>query len=381
MSLRIGVACYSSFGGSGIVATEIGMAMARRGHRIHFISNDVPRRLERGVDNVFFHQVRAADYPVFPAVPYSLGLASAMVSVATHEGLDLLHVHYAVPHATAAWMAREVLGADLKVVTTLHGTDITLVGRDEGYLPITRHSIEQSDAVTAPSSYLREETYAQFGLSSQSTPIEVIPNFVDVGLYQPRKSVARPRMAALFGANEAELPILMHVSNFRQVKNVDQVVEVFAQVVRERPARLVLIGDGPERPAIEALLRKLKIAQWARLMGNQEHVQELIREADLFLLPSAQESFGLAALEALSSGVPVLATRVGGLPEVVRDGETGVLVPVNDVDCMARWALRLLQDDERRQAMGKAARADALQRFRVDPSVTRYEDLYRQLMR
>ncbi len=377
--LRIGVTCYASFGGSGIVATEIGLAMARRGHQVHFISNDVPRRLERGVDNVFFHQVRAAEYPVFPQVPYSLALASKMVSVATHQGLDVLHAHYAVPHATAAWMAREVRGNGLKVVTTLHGTDITLVGQDDGYLPITRHSIEQSDAVTAPSAFLRDETFRAFGVSPDRVPLEVIPNFVDTDVYRPLAGPDRPRLRALFGEEGAQHPAIVHVSNFRPVKQVDVVVDVFRRVVAERPARLVLIGDGPERPRVEAQLRRCGLFDHARLLGNQEHVAQIIREAAVFVLPSRTESFGLAALEALASGVPVVATRVGGLPEVVRDGDSGYLVPLGDVAAMAVKVGELLDDGPRRMAMGALARRDVEARFRMGPMIDRYEALYRRV--
>lgn len=377
MSLRIGMVCYPGIGGSGIVATEIGLAMARQGHRVHFISTDVPRRLEPCVDNVFFHQVHAADYPVFPQVPYSLSLASTIASVARHDGLDVVHAHYAVPHATAAWMAREINGNGFKVVTTLHGTDITLVGRDEGYLPITRHSILHSDAVTAPSAYLRDETWSQFGLSAAETPIEVIPNFVDTAAYRPLDDDARPRLTALFGTED--VPVLVHVSNFRPVKNVPLVVEAFARVAAETPARLLLIGDGPERSRVEAMLRERGLSDQARLVGSQEHVESLVREASVFLLPSRLESFGLAALEALASGVPVVASRVGGLPEVIRHGETGWLVPEGDVAAMAHRVLNLLRDPERRLEMGAAARADAAARFPLLPTVARYEALYQRL--
>ena len=381
MSLRIGIACYATFGGSGIIATEVGVAMARRGHCVHFICTDVPRRLHHGIDHVFFHQVQAQDYPVFPRAPYSLALTSKMVSVATHEGLDVLHAHYAVPHATSAWMAREMLGSQApRVVTTLHGTDITLVGMDEGYLPVTRHSIVQSDAVTAPSAFLRDDTYARFDIDRRNTAIDVIPNFVDCDAYRPAKSDARPRLEALFGSDVRDVPVLVHVSNFREVKRVDWVVEIFARACRKTPCFLLLIGDGPERPRVEAALRRLGVAERSRLLGNQEHVAPLIRECAVFLLPSSTESFGLAALEALASGVPVVASRVGGLPEVVQDGETGLLVDPGDLDGMVDAVTQLLEDPSGRRRMAEQARTDVVERFRRDPLIDRYEALYRRLV-
>ncbi|MBX2796192.1 MAG: N-acetyl-alpha-D-glucosaminyl L-malate synthase BshA [Myxococcales bacterium] len=381
MKLRIGIACYPTFGGSGVVATEIGLGMARRGHCVHFICTDVPRRLDRRVDNIFFHQVRARDYPVFPGVPYSLALASAMASVATHEGLDVLHAHYAVPHATSAWMAKEVLGNGLSVVTTLHGTDITLVGSDESYLPITRHSIVHSNAVTAPSQDLAEQTFCRFDIDREQTPIDVIPNFVDTELYRPLAGPERPRLCHLFGPAAERAPVLVHVSNFRPVKRVPQVVDIFAAVARELDAYLLLVGDGPERGRVEGQLRQAGLWERARLLGNQEHLADVLRECSLFLLPSEMESFGLAALEALSCGVPVVASRVGGLPEVVRHEQTGILVQSGDVATMAAQTVALLKDPERLVRMGVEARADVLARFRAGPTLDRYEALYARTVR
>lgn len=376
MSLSIGITCYATFGGSGIVATEVGLAMARRGHKVHFIGAELPGRLTLPTDNVRFHAVRALEYPLFPQTPYSLALASRIVEVARTEGLDLVHAHYAVPHATSAWMAREVLGGALPVVTTLHGTDITLVGTDPSYLPITRHSVIQSDAVTAPSEYLRRETWTRLDLDPHAVPIEVIPNFVDTESYRPRLP-GEQRLVELFGPRGAELPVLVHVSNFRPLKRLDRVVEIFARVADR--ALLLLVGDGPEREPTERLLEQRGLRDRVRLVGEQEHVAPLVRECAVFLLPSTTESFGLAALEALSSGVPVVASGVGGLPEVVRHGETGFLVPPDDVDGMAAAVALLLDDPDRRRLMGQTARADAVARFQLDGLIDRYAALYARL--
>lgn len=376
MRLSIGVSCHATFGGSGVVATEIGLAMARRGHRVHFFGVEAPWRFDPSADDVFFHEVRPLAYPVLAHTPYALALCSAIVSVASWEGLDVLHAHYAVPHATSAWMAREVLGGGPRLVTTLHGTDITLVGSDPSYLPITRHSILHSDAVTAPSAWLRDQTWARFDLDPERTPIEVVPNFVDPEQYRPLDGTARPHVEALFG--DASAPVVVHVSNFRALKRVDRVVEVFARVARERPCRLVLIGDGPERPAVEAQVRAAGLTDRVRLLGGRERFEALLRECAVFVLPSETEGFGLAALEALASGVPVIASDVGGLPEVVRDGHTGFLVPVDDVAGMAAHLSALLGDPDRCAAIGRAARADALDRFRAEPILDRFEALLGQ---
>lgn len=380
-SLSIGVVCYPTFGGSGIVATEIGQAMARRGHRVHIISHDVPRRLDVG-GTVCFHQVTTRGYPVFPQPQYALALASTLVSVVDYEGIDLLHVHYAVPHATSAWMAREVLGPKAPaLVTTLHGTDITLVGSDESYLPITRHSIAVSDAVTAPSAFLRDATWRRLGLDPLATPIEVVPNFVDVERYAPAAdpAAAAQRLAALWDG-DARVPVLVHVSNFRPVKRVPLIIDLLARVRRERPARLLLIGDGPERGRVEARVRKLGLRDHVRLLGQQTRFETLLPAARAFVLPSETESFGLAALEALSAGVPVVASQVGGLAEVVHHGRTGFLAPADDLEAMAGHLLTLIAEPDRAAEMGRAARADALERFRVEPMIDRYEALYRRVL-
>ena len=379
MSLRIGILCYPTFGGSGIIATEIGVQLAHRGHVVHFVSTDVPRRLAGNLDNVFFHQVTAANYPVFPHVPYTLALASTLASVATHDGLDLVHAHYALPHAVAAWMARESLGRSLPIVTTLHGTDVTLIGQDDGYRPIIRHSLLQCDAVTTPSQSLRQETVRSLGVSLDERPIQVIPNFVDPLTYRPPETPERPRLAALFG--DADVPVIVHVSNFRPVKQVHHVVDVFARVLERTDARLLLVGDGPDRRPVEACLRNRGLWDRARLIGAQSHPETLVREAAAFVLPSRTESFGLAALEAQSCGVPVVAYEVGGLPEVIVDSETGYLVPPDDVDAMADRVTRLLVEPAHQRKLGAAARARAMECFEIQARVSEYEQLYQTLLK
>ena len=371
--LRIGVTCYPTVGGSGIIATEIGLGMARRGHQVHFICAERPRRLAAKVPNVTFHPVHARDYPVFPQVPYSLALASAMVRVSTEIGLDILHTHYAVPHATSAWMARQVLNSGglggPQVITSLHGTDITLVGADASYLPITRHSVAQSDVVTVPSAFLRDETYARLGLTPAETPVSIIPNFVDIETFRP---LQRTR---LIGP-----PVLVHASNFRPVKRVDAVVEIFAKVVAQQPARLLLIGDGPDRARVEALLERRGLSHLTEMAGKLDHFEDRLRDCAVFLLPSSTESFGLAALEALASGVPVVASKVGGLPEVITDGHNGFLRSPHDIDGMAERVGFLLKNEALRREMGINARADVVARFSQAPMLDRYEAAYYQAL-
>jgi N-acetyl-alpha-D-glucosaminyl L-malate synthase BshA len=381
--LRIGITCYPTFGGSGIIATEIGTSLARRGHRVHFICSDVPSRLDRFVDNVFFHAVESHDYPLFEHSPYPLVLASKMVEVATYEKLDLLHVHYAIPHATSAILAKQILGAEAPpVITTLHGTDITLVGNDPGFLPITRFSILKSDRVTVPSAYLREATYRNLDVPRE-LPIELIPNFVDTELYAPAVEKRWEPIAPLFSLSGAQLgvrpKVLIHNSNFRPLKRVDDVLAVFARVRAAMSAVLVLVGDGPERSRIERLARELGLLGAVCFLGNQLNFVEVLKHADLFLLPSQLESFGLAALEALSAGVPVIASRAGGIPEVIEDGVNGLLFDVGDVAGVAAGALRILGEPDLAARMGEAARARALERHQKEPLVSRYEDAYREL--
>ncbi len=381
MSERITVAitCFPTFGGSGVIATEIGLAMAERGHSVHFIARDLPVRLRGATRNVRFHEVTESDHPSLErSSAYAIALASKMIEVSRYEPIDLLHVHYAVPHATAAWMAREVLAERApKLVTTLHGTDITLVGTDASYLPITRFSILKSDAVTTPSTFLRGATWSGLDISD-GFPIEVIPNFVDTERYAPARE--RAALRRLFPALGADDPVLFHVSNFRPVKRVGDVVSVFAEVARRSSAHLVMVGDGPERSLAERRVHELGLAARTAFLGKQDRFDDGLAAADVFLLPSENESFGLAALEALSCGVPVVATDIGGIPEVVTHGVTGLLAPVGDVSAMAEHVLSLVGDRVRWQTFSGNARANVLERFRKDPAVDRYEAVYRRVL-
>jgi len=377
-SLNVAITCFPTFGGSGMVATEIGLAMADRGHRVHFIAKDLPVRLHGTHRKLFFHEVTESDYPALQhSNTYPIALASKMIEVASYERLDVLHVHYAVPHATAAWMAREVLGDKApRIVTTLHGTDTTLVGIDPSYLPITRFSILRSDAVTTPSDFLRRATWEGFGIP-ESFPIDVIFNFVDTQRYVPHRE--RACLRTLFPDLREPEPVLIHVSNFRPVKRITDVVAIFTEVHRQRPCRLVMIGDGPERSPAERKLRELGLEDRVAFLGKQERFEELLAAADVFLLPSEQESFGLAALEALSCGIPVVASNIGGIPELVSPGETGFLAPMGDIGAMAGHVLALVQDPVRWKAFSRRAREQVLERFQLGPAIDRYEALYRRL--
>jgi N-acetyl-alpha-D-glucosaminyl L-malate synthase BshA len=384
--LRIGMTCYPTFGGSGVIATEIGLSMAKRGHRVHFICYEVPFRLNGFFENVFFHAVEVRDYPLFDHSPYPLALASKMVEVSTYERLDLLHVHYAIPHATSAYLARQILGANApKVISTLHGTDITVVGSDSSFLPITRFSIAQSDGVTVPSEYLRRATYEKLYVPP-TVPIEVIPNFVDTDRFKPAASKGWDHLPRLFpvlngsarGPNRPK--VLIHNSNFRPLKRVEDVVRIFAGVREHLPCLLVLVGDGPDRSRIEGMVHTMGLSEWVCFLGAQLHFLEVLENSDVFLLPSDTESFGLAALEAMSCGVPVVASRVGGLPEVVIDGEQGFLHRVGDIAGMVGSVRRLLEDASLYQRMSTAARQWVEDKWKREPMVDRYEDYYRRVL-
>ncbi|HUF27519.1 MAG TPA: N-acetyl-alpha-D-glucosaminyl L-malate synthase BshA [Gemmatimonadaceae bacterium] len=374
--MKIGITCYPTYGGSGAVATELGIALAERGHEVHFITYQQPFRLPSFLPRVYYHEVDVGRYPLFEYPPYDLALAVRMHEVVQTQKLDLLHVHYAIPHATSAWIAREMLrdrGDDIRVLTTLHGTDITIVGQDPSFKTITQFSIERSDAISAVSEYLRAETLSAFGCAG--CRIEVITNFVDPERYD--RSRYQPLLREQFGDGRG---VLMHVSNFRPVKRVRDVVAIFARVRERLPSVLVMVGDGPDRIEAESEARRLGVDRDVHFLGKIEAVAPLLASADVFLLPSQNESFGLSALEALASGVPVVASRAGGLVEVVRDGETGVLCEVGDVEGMARATLEILQSPGRWGAMSETAAADARTRFGRDDVVSQYEQFYRNAL-
>lgn len=372
--MNIGITVYPTYGGSGIVGSELGKELAERGHTVHFISSSLPTRLTKLSERVRFHQVEMMSYPLFEHQPYTLALASMMAKVAEEENLDLLHVHYAIPHSISGILARESLKPKrhLPVITTLHGTDITLVGADRSYLPITRYGIAQSDGVTAISHYLKEETRHTFEFDD----VEVIPNFVCRSEYA-RRPVSELRASLAINGE----PLLVHVSNLRPVKRPVDCVEILARVLRKGiRTRLVMVGEGSERPKAEQRARDLGIAEHCVFVGEQANIVEYLSTAEVLLLPSEQESFGLAALEAMACEVPVVASRVGGVPEVVTDGETGFLSKVGDVDKMADDAARLLSNEELRRAMGKRARESALARYSTDIVIPKYIEFYQRIL-
>jgi L-malate glycosyltransferase len=373
--VRIGITCYPTYGGSGAVATELGMELAARGHEVHFISYAQPFRLPHFVERVFFHEVEIARYPLFEYPPYDLALAVTMHEVAVQRELDLLHVHYAIPHATSAWIAKEMLGRqhELRIITTLHGTDITLVGQERSFQEITRFSIRRSDGITAVSEYLRRETVDKFQIPAED--IEVIPNFVDPRRYDRSRYPCRKQ--ALLENGEK---LVMHISNFRPVKRIRDVVQIFARIQESVPSRLAFVGDGPDRPEAADEVQRLGLQERVLFLGKQDSVAELLACADLFLLPSQSESFGLVALEAMASGVPVIATRTGGIPEVVQDGEVGYLAEVGAVEEMAAAGIALLRDTERWLQVSAAAREVATTRFGADAIVPHYERYYRHIL-
>jgi N-acetyl-alpha-D-glucosaminyl L-malate synthase BshA len=374
--VKIGITCYPTYGGSGAVATELGIALAKRGHEVHFVTYQQPFRLPAFLPGIYFHEVEVVRYPLFEYPPYDLALAVRMHEVVRTHGLDLLHVHYAIPHATSAWIAKEMLEdsrPDIRILTTLHGTDITIVGQDPSFHAITKFSIEKSDGLTAVSRYLQRETVKAFGCVG--CDIRVIPNFVDPTVYD--RARYGDGLAARF---DGDRKVVMHVSNFRQVKRVTDVVRVFARVNVEVPSVLVMVGDGPDRAEAEREARALGVERWVHFLGKIESVAPLLAGADLFLLPSATESFGLSALEALASGVPVVGTSVGGMPEVVREGETGALFPPGDVEAMAEAATAILRDEARWHAMSTLAAADARERFALDQVVAQYEAFYAETL-
>ncbi len=373
--MKIGITCYPTYGGSGAMATELGIMLADRGHEVHFISYAQPFRLDRFRERVFFHEVEMEQYPLFEHPPYSLALAVAIHETAVKRELDLVHVHYAIPHATSAWISREMMlpGRELPIVTTLHGTDITLVGLHPSFHSITRFSILRSQGLTAVSEYLRDETVRDFGVPRER--IRVIPNFVDTERYERSREPCHRWTLAPGGEK-----IVMHVSNFRAVKRVTDVVEVFARLARTVRARLIMIGDGPDRPRALERIEELGLEDRVLFLGKHVAVDELLRCCDLFLLPSESESFGLAALEAMACGSPVVASRSGGLAEVVADGVSGHLLPVGDVDAMGDAAVAILSDQATWRGMSAAAREIAVTRFSAERIVPVYEAFYREII-
>lgn len=372
--MNIGIVCYPTFGGSGVLATELGKALADKGHNIHFITYRQPVRLTGFSANIFYHEVHVPTYPLFDYPPYESALASTMVDVIRNNRLDLLHVHYAIPHAAAAYMAKRIAaqeGTHIPVITTLHGTDITLVGKDKTYAPVVTFSINESDAITAVSENLRDETFANFRIGK---PIEVIHNFVDVRRFDKKPIDAFRKVIAPQGER-----IILHASNFRKVKRIDDVVRIFAGIRKHLPAKLLLVGDGPERPMAEDLVRQLGICDDVRMLGKQQDMEDIFVISDLFLLPSEYESFGLAALEAMAAGVPVVASDAGGIPEIVTPGSNGELGAVGDVEAMASMAVSILREDAVLEAYRKGARAQAL-RFDIGSIVPMYESLYERCL-
>lgn len=374
--MKIGITCYPTYGGSGAVATELGLALAGRGHEVHFISYDQPFRLGGFLrERVFFHEVEMEDYPLFEHPPYALALAVALHDTALKEGLDLVHMHYAIPHAVSAYLAKQMLATErqLRIVTTLHGTDITLVGLHPSFHAITRFSILESDGLTAVSEYLKDQTVRDF--SVPQSRIEVIPNFIDTEVWRPGRVPCHREKLAPGGEK-----IVMHISNFRAVKRVGDVVEIFLRIQRKVPARLVLVGDGPDRPRVLQRAAELGLQDKVLFLGKHASVDELLSCADLFLLPSEKESFGLAALEAMACGAPVVASSVGGLPEVIDHEETGFLFDIGAVDEMAEAGVRLLSDDVLHGRVAEAARATAVERFSARSVVPLYEALYERVI-
>ncbi len=373
--MKIGIACYPTYGGSGAVATELGVHLAERGHEVHFVSYAHPFRLPRFLRNTYFHEVEVSRYPLFEYPPYSLAATVAMHEVAIQRNLDLFHVHYAVPHATSAWLAKQMLDEPdrLKVVTTLHGTDITLVGQDPSYRSIVKFSIERSDGLTAVSEYLKQETIARFGCTG--CDVRVIPNFVDAKIFN--RSAYNGQHDAFANPDEK---VLMHISNFRPVKRVLDVVRSAARVMKATAARLVFVGDGPDRHLAEEEARRLGIDGRVLFLGKQESVAELLASADLFLLPSESESFGLSALEAMATEVPVIGTRCGGLQELVEDGVSGRLLPVGDVEGMAEAAIDILAQPALWAEMGRAGRKLAVETFASELIVPQYEAFYSEVL-
>lgn len=383
--MKIGISCYPTFGGSGVVATELGLELSQRGHEVHFISYSVPMRLKSFSEKVFFHKVEMSSYPLFDFPLYSIALASKIVEVAKYNGLDLVHAHYAIPHATSAYLAREIIeeehlsgknnGSRLKIITTLHGTDITLVGLEISFLPTMKFSIQKSDGVTAVSSFLKVKTISQYDIRKD---IEVIPNFIDPAIYKRIHNHETECLKERFSKNGEK--IIVHTSNFRPLKRVDDLIRVFNEVRKKIPSKLLLIGDGPERSNCEYLAKDLGIYDDVTFYGNQESFIEILSVADLFLMPSQSESFGLSALEAMACGVPVVSSNAGGLPELNLHGETGYLAEIGDISKMAEYTVELLENKNKYRIFARNARDRAVNLFSVNKIVPLYEEYYKKVL-
>lgn len=372
--MKIGIVCYPTFGGSGVIATELGKALAEKGHHIHFITYSQPVRLDFFSENISYHEVSVANYPLFEYAPYESALTSKLVDVVKYEKLDILHVHYAIPHASVAWLAKQILakqGIHIPVVTTLHGTDITLVGKDPSFEPVVTFAINHSDGVTAVSESLKRDTYDNFEIEKD---IEVIYNFIDLKRFSKKAKDHFRKAIAPFGEK-----LIVHTSNFRKVKRIEDVVLTFERIIKKVPAKLLLIGDGPERVGIEKLCRDLEVCEHVRFLGKQEAIEEILSVCDLFIMPSESESFGLAALEAMACQVPVISSNAGGMPELNIQGETGYLSEVGDVEDMAKKSIELLTDFDKLQRFRKNALEQA-KRFDIQVIMPQYEKFYKRVI-
>lgn len=372
--MNIGIVCYPTYGGSGVVATELGKALALRGHKVHFITYKQPARLDFFTENTFYHEVYVSSYPLFDFPPYETALTSHLVDVVKFEKLDVLHVHYAIPHASAAIMAKQILaseGIHIPVITTLHGTDITLVGKDASFEPVVRYSINMSDGVTSVSESLKQDTYKLFDIKRE---IKVIPNFIDFTRFSKKNHEHFKTAIAPKGEK-----LIVHTSNFRKVKRIDDAVKVFAEIIKKIPSKLLLVGDGPERINIEKLCRELNLIDKVTFLGKQNQVEEILSVCDLFLMPSETESFGLAALEAMACELPVISSNAGGIPELNVDGVTGYLCDVGDVATMSEKAIYILEDSERLNTFKAAAKARAMD-FDIHQIVPVYEEFYKKII-
>lgn len=373
--MNIGITCYPTYGGSGVVATELGKALAERGHKVHFVSYGIPMRLNHLKENIYYHEVEMSNYPLFEFPLYSLALSSKMIEVCEYEQIDLFHVHYAIPHSVSAYLAKQVLkenNRNLKVITTLHGTDITLVGLEPSFLPLVKFSIEKSDGVTAVSKFLKDKTITNYQINKE---IEVIPNFVDTEIYKPKEDSA---FKSHFAPNGEK--VLVHISNFRPVKRVPDVIKIFYLVRKEIPAKLILAGDGPDRTECERLVRELNIKDDVYFLGKQEAVVDILNASDLFIMPSQSESFGLSALEAMACGIPTITTSIGGLPELVVHNETGYIAEIGDVERMAKYAIDLLKNQNKYKKFSENARKRAVEFFNKEKIVNQYEQFYLKVL-